>query len=104
MHKFKNLGRSDKIFYVVITVILTIFFLMVLYPCIYVISASFSSGTAVQAGKVILWPVDFSLEGYKTVFNTSDVWIGFRNSLFYTIVGTAINIVVTMIAAWLLQC
>ena len=100
MHKFKNLGRSDKIFYVVITVILTIFFLMVLYPCIYVISASFSSGTAVQAGKVILWPVDFSLEGYKTVFNTSDVWIGFRNSLFYTIVGTAINIVVTMIAAY----
>lgn len=100
MHKFKNLGRSDKIFYVVITVILTIFFLMVLYPCIYVISASFSSGTAVQAGKVILWPVDVSLEGYKTVFNTSDVWIGFRNSLFYTIVGTAINIVVTMIAAY----
>lgn len=100
MHKFKNLGRSDKVFYVVITVVLTIFFLMVLYPCIYVISASFSSGTAVQAGKVILWPVDFSLEGYKTVFNTSDVWIGFRNSLFYTIVGTAINIVVTMIAAY----
>lgn len=100
MHKFKNLGRSDKIFYVVIFTVLTIFFLMVLYPCIYVISASFSSGTAVQAGKVILWPVDISIEGYRTVFNTTTVWTGFRNSLFYTVVGTFINVVVTMIAAY----
>ncbi len=103
MHKFKNLGTNDKIFYVIITVVLTLFFLIVLYPCIYVISASFSSGSAVQAGKVILWPVDFSLEGYKTVFNTKDVWTGFRNSLFYTVVGTSINIVMTMVAAYSLS-
>ncbi len=100
MNKFRNLGRSDKIFYTVITIILTLFFIIVLYPCIYVISASFSSGDAVQAGKVVLWPVDVSIEGYKTVFNTSDVWIGFRNSLFYTIVGTSINIVMTVITAY----
>ena len=100
MIKFRNLGRSDKIFYIIITIILTLFFIIVLYPCIYVISASFSSGDAVQAGKVVLWPVDLSIEGYKTVFNTSDVWIGFRNSLFYTIVGTSINIVMTVITAY----
>lgn len=82
MHKFKNYSLNDKIFYIVITVILTLFFIMVLYPCIFVISASFSSGTAVQSGKVVLFPVDFSLEGYKTVFHTNTVWIGFRNSLF----------------------
>ena len=100
MNKFRNLGRSDKIFYIIITIILTLFFIIVLYPCICVISASFSSGDAVQAGKVVLWPVDLSIEGYKTVFNTSDVWIGFRNSLFYTIVGTSINIVMTVITAY----
>ena len=100
MNKFRNLGRSDKIFYIIITIILTLFCIIVLYPCIYVISASFSSGDAVQAGKVVLWPVDLSIEGYKTVFNTSDVWIGFRNSLFYTIVGTSINIVMTVITAY----
>lgn len=103
MHQFKQYSRSDKIFHVVVTVIMTIFFLIVLYPCIYVISASFSSGTAVQSGKVVLFPVDFSLEGYKTVFNTSTVWLGFRNSLFYTFVGTAINIIMTMIAAYSLS-
>ena len=70
MRKFKNYSLNDKVFYVVITALLTIFFVLVLYPCVYVISASFSSGTAVQSGKVVLFPVDFSLEGYKTVFHT----------------------------------
>lgn len=90
-------------FYAVITVVLTLAFICVLYPCVFVLAASFSSGSAVQAGKVILWPVDFSLEGYKTVFNTSTVFTGFRNSLFYTVAGTSINIVVTMIAAYALS-
>lgn len=103
MHKFKNYSRNDKAFFIIVGIILTIFFIMVLYPCIFVISASFSSGKAVQAGKVVLFPVDFSLEGYRTVFNTSTVWIGFRNSLFYTIVGTLINITVTMICAYCLS-
>lgn len=102
MHKFKNYSLNDKIFYIVITVILTLFFIMVLYPCIFVISASFSSGTAVQSGKVVLFPVDFSLEGYKTVFHTNTVWIGFRNSLFYTVVGTVINVAMTLTAAYCL--
>lgn len=96
MHKFKRYSWNDKAFYIITILILTIFFIMVLYPCIFVVSASFSSGTAVQAGKVVLFPVDFSLEGYKTVFNTKTVWIGFANSLFYTFVGTAINVAMTM--------
>ena len=50
MRKFKNNSLNDKVFYVVITALLTIFFVLVLYPCVYVISASFSSGTAVQSG------------------------------------------------------
>lgn len=103
MKKFSSYSLNDKIFYITITVILSIFFIMVLYPCIFVISASFSSGTAVQSGKVVLLPVDFSLEGYKTVFNTATVWVGFRNSIFYTVVGTLINIVMTVTAAYCLS-
>ena len=103
MRKFKNYSLNDKVFYVVITALLTIFFVLVLYPCVYVISASFSSGTAVQSGKVVLFPVDFSLEGYKTVFHTKTVWTGFRNSLFYTFVGTAVNIIMTLTAAYCLS-
>lgn len=103
MRKFSRLSRNDKIFYIITGGLLTFFFLLVLYPCIFVISASFSSGTAVDAGKVYLWPVDFSLEGYKTVFNTKEVWMGFRNSLFYTVAGTLINIILTMCTAYALS-
>lgn len=103
MNKFKNCNINDKIFYSVVFAILTLFFIVVLYPCIFVISASFSSGTAVQAGKVVLLPVDFSLEGYKAVFHTKTVWIGFVNSLFYMVAGTTINIAMTITAAYCLS-
>lgn len=102
MHRRKY-SLNDKLFYFFTTLILTLFFLLVLYPCIYVISASFSTGTAVQSGKVILFPVDFSLEGYRTVFHTPTVWLGFKNSLFYTLVGTLINITMTLTAAYCLS-
>ncbi len=103
MQSFKHMGRDDKIFNVIVFVILTLFFIAVLYPCIFVISASFSSGTAVQTGRVVLWPVDVSLEGYKTVFNTPTVWIGYRNSILYTVGGTLINLFMTLIAAYALS-
>lgn len=103
MRKFRSYSWNDKIFYIVIAIILTIFFLLVLYPCVFVISASFSSGSAVQSGKVVLFPVKFSLEGYKIVFNTNKVWLGFRNSLLYTFGGTIINVVMTMTAAYCLS-
>ena len=100
---FKNMTKSDKVFHVIIVAVLTFFFILVLYPCIYVVSASFSSGAAVQSGKVVLFPVEPSLEGYKTVFNTPNIWIGFKNSLFYTVAGTLLNIVLTMTAAYCLS-
>ena len=101
--KFKNYPVSDKIFTIIVIIILTLFFIAVLYPCVFVISASFSSGTAVQSGRVVLWPVDLSLEGYKTVFNTPTVWTGYRNSLIITICGTIINLVMTLTAAYCLS-
>jgi len=49
---------------------------------------------------VILWPVDPGLDGYKAVFNYSKVWLGYRNTIFYTVFGTFINLVVTMCCAY----
>lgn len=103
MHKFRNYSISDKLFYILVIILLSVFFIAVLYPCIFVASASISSGSAVQAGRVILLPVDVSLQGYKTVFSTPKVWTGFRNSLFYAAAGTAINLVMTMTAAYCLS-
>ena len=94
---------GDRIFYTVILVILTLFFVVVLYPCVFVLSASISSSSAVQAGKVVLWPVGFNMEGYRTVFNTSIVWTGFRNSIFYTVASTCLSVVMTLTTAYCLS-
>jgi multiple sugar transport system permease protein/putative aldouronate transport system permease protein len=100
---FKTCSRSDKFFYLAIFIVLSLFFVAVLYPCIFVLSASFSSGQAVQSGRVVLFPVNPTVEGYRTVFNTSSVWIGFRNSLFYTLVATSLNLIMTMTTAYCLS-
>ena len=91
---------GDRMFYLISGLILTVIFLLILYPCIFVVSASFSSGTAVQSGKVVLWPVDISFVGYDTVFHNVNIWKGFMNSLSYTFFGTIINVALTMLAAY----
>lgn len=90
----------DRVFMLINTAALTVIILIILIPLIFVVSASFSSPEAVIAGKVTLWPVDFSLQGYTTVFEHKKVWSGFGNSLFYTFFGTIFNVVMTIIAAY----
>lgn len=97
--KIKNSVR-DRVFYGVSYIILSVFILSILYPLVYVVSASFSSGIAVSTGQVVLWPVDISLEGYKAVFSHKNILTGYRNTIFYTVAGTFINVSMTMIAAY----
>jgi putative aldouronate transport system permease protein len=77
---------ADKVLYNVINIVLIIFVITVAYPIIYILSSSFSAPTAVAAGRVVLWPVDFSVIGYRTVFNHKYILSGYRNTIFYTVV------------------
>jgi len=95
-----NKNRSDRIFDSANNILLGVILLLVLYPLIYIVSSSFSSGQAVTAGKVWLWPVDFSLEGYKTVLEYGHVWTGYGNTVFYAGVGTLVNVVLTIMASY----
>ncbi|MFH5183506.1 carbohydrate ABC transporter permease [Paenibacillus sp. TAB 01] len=95
-----RLSRADKIFYYCNDLLLLLALLIVLYPLIYIFSASFSGREAVVTGKVFLWPVDFSLEGYEAVFRDPRIVIGYTNTLFYTVAGTLINITLTIMAAY----
>ena len=103
LHSFASASMGDKVFYVFIGILLTFSFVVVLYPCIVVLSSSFSSGTAVSSGQVVLFPVGFNLDGYRTVFSNKNVISGFINSFIYTISGTALNILVTVICAYCLS-
>lgn len=90
----------DRAFSIVNYTILILILVIILLPLIFIISASFSSPQAVMAGRVKLLPVDFSLEGYRVVFAHAKIWVGFGNSIFYTLVGTLFNVVLTIMAAY----
>jgi putative aldouronate transport system permease protein len=92
--------RQDKIFNIINYLLLIIFFLIIMYPLIFIISCSFSSGQALMTGQVKLLPVEPSLLCYKTVFTYTPIWIGYANSLFYMVVGTCVNVVLTICAAY----
>jgi multiple sugar transport system permease protein/putative aldouronate transport system permease protein len=93
-------SESDRWFNRGNYVILSLFLAAVLYPCIFIVSASFSSTEAVVSGRVWLWPVDPGLQGYRAVFENKAVWRGFLNSIYYTGVGTFCNVCLTVIAAY----
>ncbi|MCA0757212.1 carbohydrate ABC transporter permease [Paenibacillus sp. N4] len=91
---------GDRLFMVLVYAFLTFVLLVVLLPLLYIVSSSFSSPQAVVSGKVWLFPVQFTLDGYKAVFNNPQIGSGFLNSLFYTVVGTLINVVLTVMLAY----
>lgn len=105
MKKIKNPNRirkstSDRLLQYMVISFLVLFLVIILYPLIYIVSSSFSSGRAITSGKVLLWPVDFSLEGYRIVFDYDIVWTGYANTIFYTVVGTLLNVIATILAAY----
>ena len=91
---------ADKVFNIVNLILLTIILIVTLYPLIFVISASFSNPELVSSGKMLGWPVDISWDGYEKVFTNARIWRGYANTIFYTIAGTALNLVVTLPAAY----
>lgn len=93
-------GIGDKVLLGFIYAFLIFILIVILFPILNIIASSFSSPKAVIAGKVTLWPVDYSLIGYQAVFNNNLIAGGFLNSLIYMIVGTSVNLVVTMMAAY----
>lgn len=91
---------GDRVFEAVISVILCIFAIIVLYPLIVIISGSFSSPFALLSGQVILWPVEPTLMLYKIVFQHPEIMRAYTNTIVYTVVGTAISIALTSLAAY----
>lgn len=98
-HHIRESG-ADLVFTVLNNTFLFVIFLAVLYPLIYVVSASFSDPIAVSSGQVWLWPVDFTTKAYVKIFEYSRVWSGYMNSIFYAVVGTIVNVTMTVLAAY----
>ena len=96
-------SKTDYVYYVICGFILFLLAVIIIYPLYYIIIASVSDPDAVMTGEVWLYPIKVTFSGYAQLFNRSDVWRGYFNTLVYTIFGTAFNIVLTIPAGWALS-
>lgn len=98
--RLRRQTRGEFVFDVCTCLLLTLVVLIVLYPLIYVVSASFSSARHVISGDVRLLPVEFTLKSYQAVFKNDDILNGFCITVLITLGGTALNLVLTTLAAY----
>ena len=100
MIELKKKMKSDLFFDFIVNLAGAAIVMIVLIPLLFVVAASFSDPDLVIKGKVLLLPKGVTLKAYTMVFENEDIWRGFLNSCFYTLSGTLISVVLTVIAAY----
>ena len=96
-------SRGDRVFNGFVNVILALCVFICAYPIYLVIINSFSDPDLVSAGKVMFIPVGFTIDAYKQAFTNGELMLGYRNTLYYTVVGVAINMLLTIPCAYALS-
>lgn len=96
-------SAGDKVLDTINLVLLTLLLATILYPLIFVISASFSDPVLVGTGKIYLFPKGFNIEGYRRIFRDSQIMLSYGNTIYYTVAGTFVNLAITLPAAYALS-
>ena len=96
-------SRSDVIFDAVVFGLMTVFMIICLYPLYFILIASISDPNEVLNGKVILLPGGITFDGYARIFRDQKIWVGYRNTILYTSVGTLINVAFTITGGYALS-
>ncbi len=94
---------DDKIFYIIVNILLAFLLVLVLYPCYFVVVASFSDPDIVNSGAILWYPQGFNTIGYQTVFEDTDIWVGYSNTILYTVCGTLIGVTTCLLAGYSLS-
>ncbi len=97
---FRRQARGDKLFDLINVLLLVLVLAVILYPLWFVVIASFSDPMKVASGEMLLLPKGITLEGYRMILRDPMIGIGYRNTLFYTLLGTAVNVLLTTLAAY----
>lgn len=95
--------KADVAFDTLNIALMIVLFIIVAYPLYFIIIASLSEPYAVAKGQVFFWPKGFTLAAYRNTFSTKSIWIGYRNSLVYTVVGTLLSLFLTLTSAYVLS-
>jgi putative aldouronate transport system permease protein len=96
-------SRSDVVFDTINVLLVSVALLLVLYPMYFILIASISSPDLVNTGAIAFVPRGITFEGYERVLREPNIWQGYRNTILYTVVGTTINVTLTMTAGYALS-
>ena len=99
----KKRSAGDRFFYIVNAIFLTVLAIVILYPVYFIIIASISDPDAVLGGQVVLYPVKITFEGFEKILHRSDIWRGYLNTIWYTLVTVILSLFVTIPAGWALS-
>lgn len=91
---------GDRVLHAFTTCFMAFILLVIGYPLLYCISCSFSSVDALNNREVLLWPVGFTFSGYEFVLKYEQLWVGYRNTIFYTIAHTVVGVVAQILVAY----
>jgi putative aldouronate transport system permease protein len=94
---------SDAVFAAFVTLTCILVFFVIAYPLYFVVIASISNANYVANGMVVLYPRGVSLFGYNEIFKDARIWVGYKNTVIYTVLGTAVNLLFTLPAAYALS-
>jgi len=92
--------KQDVVFDIAVLILVSLAFIAVLYPLLFVVSASVSDPQYVMAGELTLWPKGLNVEAYKRILHYGDIWVGYRNTVFYTVTGILVSLFLTLTAAY----
>lgn len=95
-----KLSTGEKAFYAIDYFLVFLVSASCLYPFLYILSASLSDPFAVTRGEVVLFPIGLNFEAYKNVFSSNELWYSYKNTLWYVIVGTTVNVFMTVLMAY----
>lgn len=98
--KRKKPITRDTVFDAVNVLIMCILFVVFTWPLWFIVIASVSDPISIWNGEVLLLPKNFSLDSYIEILHYNDIWLGYRNTIFYTVVGTLINLAMTILCAY----
>jgi putative aldouronate transport system permease protein len=97
---FYKRSLGSKVFDFINTIIMLLIIIVMIYPFLYVLSVSLSAPNYIVEGKVSWFPRGFNLQGYKLILSNSQIWLAYRNTILYALVGTVITLILTSMTAY----
>lgn len=101
--RFRRQSRSDMLFNLINGFFMCLVVVLMVYPLYFIVIASFSDPTKLNAGKVVLFPQGIMFDGFKAIFRDTKIWVGYRNTIVYAVLGTIVNVCLTITAGYSLS-